>query len=469
MFLKRISVRIGFWYAFAFLLSAAALYAFTAYFLIDSLRQKDEHLLRVKFDEYAALYARDGAPGLRTRSSALDIRDAQGFVVRLADAGGATLFLHVPDRSEDADALTFAEIEAALRKDEGRSPWFAVKARGFGDDVEVVSGRLPGGELLQIGKDTEDREDFIESFSSAFFVGLLPVLILALCTGVFLSNRLLRPIRALSQTMEKIRAGRSAARVPLHRADDELRRLGLLFNTLQEENERLINGMRETVNNVAHDLRTPITGMLNAIELAVSADRAAPDYKAALEDCYDSAESIRLLVEGVMDLAEAEAGTLPLRRENASIRTVIERATDLYGLVAEDKKIELVQSCEGDVRAEFDAVRMLQAVSNLIDNAIKYSPPGSKVFLTCGVQGARAVIAVQDQGPGIPEPDRAKIWDRLYRGDASRSTRGLGLGLSLVRAIALAHGGSAVCRPAPSGGTIFEVFLPLSPVRITSL
>jgi signal transduction histidine kinase len=462
MFLKKISVRIGLWYALAFLVSAACLYAFTAYLLLDSLRKKDEHLLRVKLDEYAALYEKEGASALRTRTSSLSIPDAQNFTVRLADTRGATVFLHSPDRSDDSDALSLPDIEAALSADAGKSSWIVLKAGEFGDDVEVVSARLPGGEILQVGKDTEDREEFLDSFSAAFFVGSLPVIVLALLTGVLLSGRLLAPLRALSQTMENVRSGRSSARVPLHNTDDELRRLGALFNSLQEDNERLINGMRETVNNVAHDLRTPLTGLMNAIENAMANAQSVPAFRAALEDCFESGESIRLLLNGVMDIAEAEAGTLSLRREKCALSTIIDQAIDLYSLVAEDRNVSLRRGCEHDIFVDADPVRILQAVSNLLDNAIKYSPPGSVVSLSCGVEGRFAVLSIQDQGPGVPEAIRAKVWERLFRGDVSRSTRGLGLGLSLVKAIALSHGGNARHRSPASGGSVFEILLPLS-------
>jgi signal transduction histidine kinase len=469
MSLRKVSVRIGLWYAIAFLLGAACLYAFTAYLLIDSLRKKDEHLLRVKLEEYAAMYEKEGATSLRTRTSSLTIPDAQNYIVRLGDAKGSTVFLHAPDRSDDSDALTLSEIESGLSADGGKSPWLLLKASEFGDDVEVVSMRLSGGEVLQVGKDTEDREEFLDSFSSAFLGGSVPVLILALCTGVLLSNRLLAPLRALSQTMENIRRGHSSARVPLHRTDDELRRLGVLFNSLQEDNERLINGMRDTVNNVAHDLRTPLTGLMNAIEHAISGEQNVAAFRAALEDCYESGESIRILLNGIMDIAEAEAGTLRLRKQRIALSSVAEQAIDLYALVAEERHIALVREGDSQVFVEVDPVRLLQAASNLLDNAIKYSPPGTSVFVRYGVEGNSAVLSIQDQGQGVSAEIQDRIWDRLFRGDTSRSTRGLGLGLSLVKAIVTAHGGLARNRTAPAGGSVFEIILPLSANSITAL
>jgi signal transduction histidine kinase len=463
MFLKKISTRIALWYAFAFLLGAAGIYGFTSYFLLESLRKKDEHLLRVKFDEYAALYQREGRAALKSKSSALAIDDSASFVVRLADRQGKTIFFYTPNRSADADALTVSELEKALSEDAGKSSWLNIKSRGFGDDVEAVSGRLSDGNLLQIGKDTEDREEFIESFSSAFLIGVIPVFLFSILIGVLLSNRFLRPIRLLTETMQIIRAGGRSARVPLHRTEDELRNLGSLFNEVQSDNERLIAGMRDTVNNVAHDLRTPITGLLNSAELALGKGNNTAALREALQDCHESADSIRVLVDGIMDIAEAEAGTLPLRKVELSLADTLHKSVDLYSLVAEEKEVAIEVAGAESPLVQADPTRMLQAISNLLDNAIKYSPPGSRVQLYCFTQDGFAGIAVADAGLGVPDSEHGRVWDRLYRGDLSRSTRGLGLGLSLVRAIANAHGGKVGLANNKPTGAVFTIYLPLSP------
>ncbi len=225
-----------------------------------------------------------------------------------------------------------------------------------------------------------------------------------------------------------------------------------------EQNQKLVQGMRDTLDNVAHDLRTPIMRLQNSIEGALSGNEAIPIYKDALIDCQENSEMLLQLLNGIMDISEAEAGTLKLNREPLNSSQIIESVIDLYGFVAEDKGITI----STDVRQPFsfvgDRVRVLQAVSNILDNALKYSPSGSKVLVQSTVEGQSGTISVFDQGIGIPSNEMHRIWERLYRVDASRASKGLGLGLSLVRAIVTAHEGEVGVRANDSSaGSIFFI------------
>jgi len=163
-----------------------------------------------------------------------------------------------------------------------------------------------------------------------------------------------------------------------------------------------------------------------------------------------------------MEISEAEAGMLRLEKTVCDLGDLARSATGLYTEVAESRHQRLVYESGGPVPVLGDSTRLRQAVANLIDNALKYTPEGGTVTVRAsGVQG-QAVIEVCDTGPGVPEAEQGRIWDRLYRGDTSRSQRGLGLGLSLVRAIVEAHGGHAFMRNREAGGAIFTVTLPLA-------
>ncbi len=211
MFFNRINIRIGLWYSLAFLVSSLALFGLTAFLLNQSLQNKDKILLKEKVQEYSTLFARDGVRGLQLQISSQEIRDAQNFIVRLSDKNGKTLFIHSPDRSHDTNAPSLTDINLFLQDKD--SEWIILPSKDFGDQVEIVSKRLQTGELLQIGKDAEDREEFLRSFGQAYFLGLFPVFVLAIAVGGLLSNRLLKPIRDLTQTVESIRSGDSSARV----------------------------------------------------------------------------------------------------------------------------------------------------------------------------------------------------------------------------------------------------------------
>ncbi|MGH7996283.1 MAG: sensor histidine kinase, partial [Opitutaceae bacterium] len=184
-----------------------------------------------------------------------------------------------------------------------------------------------------------------------------------------------------------------------------------------------------------------------------------------LADCVDESDRVLHLLESLLDVSAAEAGMLALRREPIDLRDLCRRAADLYREVAEEKAIAVDLDLPHPVEMRADAVRLASAVSNLVDNALKYTPAGGHVILAAGREDAAgrepaAVVTVCDTGPGVPPAEREAIWRRLYRGDASRSERGLGLGLTLVRAIVEAHGGSARVEDAPGGGSRFELRFP---------
>lgn len=442
MFSSRISLKIGIWYSIALFLSACVLFVVTGWVLLESLKSKDRDLLNDKLEEYSILYARDGVGGLKLRVSSKEILNARDYVVRLSDSDRKTIFIHSPERSDDPNAPQIAEIDDYLSKVSKQSSWVVIPAEDFGDSIEVVSKVLPTGETLQVGKDTEDREAFLRSFTEAYLTGLVPVFILSLFVGVLISHRMLRPIRRLTKTVESIRSGDTKARVRLHKEKDELWQLGHLFNQMLEENTHLMQGMRETVDNVAHDLRTPIMRLQNAVESALIGPAEILKLQDALVDCKENSELLLKLVDGILDISEADAGTLKLKEEVLSSEDLINNVIDLYGFVAEEKQIKINFNQISAFQFKADRMRLLQVVANLVDNAIKYSPSKTTVTLETDHENEFGVIRVIDEGAGISTFEQEKIWDRLYRTDASRSSRGLGLGLSLVKAIVKAHGGT---------------------------
>jgi len=470
MSFNRISVRIGIWYAATSLVGSFLLFLLIGFFLASSLKSKDRELLEAKFQDYSQIFERDGVSGLRTRSSSSEIPDAARFLVRLADKSGKTLFLHPPTVSPtETNAPTVDQIETFLSSQKGEGPWLTIKGMDYGDDIEILSRRLPSGELLQVGKDIEDREDFMKGYARAFFAALVPIFFLSIAIGLLLSNRLLAPIRWLLGTVKEIRGGKEGARVPVRGTTDELDVLARTFNQMIEEKERLVRAMKETLDHVAHDLRTPLMRLQSSAQHGIQSSTNIEACKESLADCQENSELILRMLNAILDISEAEAGTLHLTPEALTAATVIDDVVSLYDFVAEEKQIRLVKDsvCEKVFLA--DRGRLVQAVANLIDNAIKYSPRGSQVTLSACEADGKIEFRVSDQGPGLTEQELSKVWTRLYRGDQSRSVRGMGLGLSLVRAIAVAHSGDAHAVSNPQGGCSFQIAIPLKESSITKM
>uniref|UniRef100_UPI0040495B30 HAMP domain-containing sensor histidine kinase n=1 Tax=Desulfobacca sp. TaxID=2067990 RepID=UPI0040495B30 len=289
---------------------------------------------------------------------------------------------------------------------------------------------------------------------------VIPIILLSL-GGQFLAGRALRPIRHLVHTVCTITAtGKMEARTPVGPSGDELDELAQLFNQMLDRITGLLNGMPQTLDNVAHDLRTPITRMRCIAEAALQDQEQPRACQEALADCLEESERIATLITTLMDIAEAETGTMRLKLEMVPIAPLLADLVDLYRYVGDEKQITITADYPSDLCVTADAARLRQALANLLDNAVKYTSVGGRIELTAAVEGPWGIITVQDNGIGISPEDLPRIWDRLYRGDKSRSQHGLGLGLSLVKAIIQAHGGRVEAASQPNGGSRFVIYLP---------
>ncbi len=450
-----LSLRLTLWFSLIFLLASLTVLGMAYYLLATSLRQQDRESIRTALQEYQAQYKAGKLIALR---NAIKFERAAGkpniFFVRLAGPRNQTVFLHFPEQWAD---FNLQELERMATI----PAWFQLRAAQEEEVLEIATVRLPDNFLLQVGKDTSAREELLEHFRRVAFGVTIPLIILGLVGGKFLAGRTLRPIRQLIQTVQTITAtGMMTARAPVGPARDELAELARLFNQMLDRISALLDGMRETLDNVAHDLRTPLTRLRGVAETALQAQEQPDTCRAALADCLEEAERLSGLLTILMDIAEAEAGTMKLRLETVPIGPLLADLVDLYRYVAEDKQISITTNYPPELAVTADAPRLRQALANVLDNAVKYTPPGGRITVTAAAAGAWRRFIIADTGVGIPPADLPKIWDRLYRGDKSRSQRGLGLGLSLVKAIVTAHGGHIEVASEPGQGSRFDIYLP---------
>jgi signal transduction histidine kinase len=464
---KTIGFRLTVWYSVLFIASSLAMFGLAYLLLSSSLRQIDQEAIQSELNEYVTVYRSDGRDALMTELEGDRAEGNDPFVVRLADPRNRTVFLIVPDRW--ATAFNVTQLEQVATSGGGQWQYLGGEIDPDSpfpgeDGFEIASVRFADGWLLQVGNSTEKRKAVLARFRDIFAVIVLPVILVGLAGGMFLALRALRPVRTLIHALTSIiQTGETKARVPVLHTGDELDELGTLFNTMLGKIESLINGMQAALDNVAHDLRSPMTRLRGIAEVALGSKQNGETSREALADCLEESDHVLTMLNQFMDISEAETGAIKLELEPLNIRSLIEEVLEVYRYVAEEKDIAIQGAAPEELLVVADSNRLRQALANLLDNAVKYTLQGGKINIEAFEQQQQIAIVVRDTGIGIPHEDLPKIWDRLYRGDKSRSQRGLGLGLSLVRAMIHAHQGRVEVISEPNKGSQFILYLPVKP------
>jgi signal transduction histidine kinase len=449
---RALGLRLSVWYAAVFTISTIALVVVTYALLASSLAQRDHDIIRATLREYASRYE---AGGLFALSRAVEIEERTGdqerLFVRVLGRGSEAVFVREPQ-----DWGRYALEEVGERESLGAELGHDRRAV-----LEVASARLPDGTILQVGKTNEIRLALLRRFQ--WIVGIVSVVALAIgiTGGLVLTRSTVQPIYELIHAVQNIiTTGRTDRRVPEHEPPgDAVHELSALFNAMLDRINALLTAMGQSLDNVAHDLRTPIA-RLRAVAGRALESGSAEQQREALADCLEEAERLLSMVNTLMDISEAETGVLKLTREPVALRPLLGEVVELYEDVAEAKRVTVALEPAADVFVPGARDRLRQVFANLLDNAIKYTPEGGRVQVGIGREDGAASVTVSDTGAGIPAEHLPRIWERLYRADASRSERGLGLGLSLVKAYVTAHGGTVEASSEPGRGSTFTVRLP---------
>ena len=438
-------------YLLIFILFAASL---LGYFALNTRRLITEQITTTVNTEISGLSEQYAQGGIRRLVIVVDLRSRRP---------GSSLYLVTTPTGEGL-AGNVGSLEPGVLDHPG---WLETSYRRLdapeGSDhralVQVV--QLPGGFHLLVGRDLEERERLFGIIQNAGQWSIALVIVLGLIGGFFVSRRVLKRIDAMTGTAQTIMRGDLTGRLPIAGTGDELDRLAENVNAMLERIEALMRGLKEVSDNIAHDLKTPLTRLRNRCEEALRNPSGESGYRAALETTIAESDDLIRTFDALLMIARAESGQARDNMTEFDAAQIVRDVGELYEPLAEEKGLELKVEAPTAAPVRGNRELVSQALANLIDNAIKYAAPNGKadtvangaanngsangapaeIIVAAGNEGERIALSVADHGPGIPEADRGRVVERFVRLEQSRSAPGSGLGLSLASAVARLHGG----------------------------
>ena len=420
-------------YFVVFAVSVLGVLLFVYWTSADFIERQTEATLDAEITGLAEQYAQRGLSGLVQIVAARSAGDrGDGMVYLVTDRDGRPL----------AGNITAWPAGAAPRS----GPLsFTIERHGrSGVETRSAQGMLfiiPDGFRLLVGRDISDAAFFRERVKMTLLWAGLFALSLGVVGGALMSRNLLRRVEQVNRTAERVMAGNLSDRVPLRGSSDEFDQLAANLNGMLDQIERLMTGMREVTDSVAHDLKTPLARLRARLELSLIGPGDFAAQKEAVRAAIEEADRLLATFNSLLSIAEAEAGASRVRTEQLDLGEIARSAAELYEPVAEERGFALRLQSEPGILIRGDRHLLSQAIANLLDNALKYADSG-EISIRVFCRGGRATVEIADRGPGIPEAERQAVFDRFVRLERSRTSPGNGLGLSLVRAVVRLHEGT---------------------------
>ncbi|NNG01497.1 MAG: HAMP domain-containing protein [Desulfobacteraceae bacterium] len=452
-----LSVRLTLWYAVIFTVSAILVLAIFYRQVISIAMARVDEELAEEVREFADLYTDAGIDAVKMEMIEEIESDDENKIFRLLSFSGQVLATSglaawgkslIPPPATAADVpdrnYTFKTMSDEDR--ESRTRW--------------AMGKIGPNEIMQIGESLEDVEEYLDIFKKLMLMLLFPLILLSAAVGWFMARQSLSGVDQVTRTAEKITAGDYGKRVRVEKRFNEIERLSNAFNQMVDRLQTLLQGMREMTDNIAHDLRSPLTRIRGIAEMTLIGEQSEKKYQEMAVNTVDECDNLIHMINTMLDITEAEAGIGELEFEEINLNSLIESACGLFHTIAGEKNIRLVANLPDLPAVRCDKSKLQRLFTNLLENAIKYTPENGRVAILVD-HGDRCMnIRIEDTGIGISEEDLPKIFERFYRCDQSRTQGGVGLGLSLAKAIAERLGGSISVNSIFNQGSVFTLTVP---------
>jgi len=460
-FWNTLAFRLTLWYAGIFTISSCIAFLLFYMLITSVIRERTDQELLSQAGQFSTILEARG------------LEAVQSFAFLEAQAAGVKKvffrLLYPTGHAFSSSNMSYWE-DIGIRKTvierllQGNSHVFdTVILRDRRDKVRILYALIGPGIILQVGQSMENHSRIIEAFQRIFVASMALLIGLAAGVGWFMARRAVSGVETITRTAQGISGGTLEKRVPVKTKGDEIDQLAMTFNQMLDRIQTLVTEIKEMSDNIAHDLKSPLTRIRGIAEVTLTHGKFMGEYESMAASTIEECDRLLDMINTMLMISKTESGVDTLSREKIDLEGLVREACALFEPTAEDKGVTLSYDVPHKSHLVGDNRMIQRMLSNLLDNAIKYTPSGGAVTVSVSENDERnVVIAVKDTGIGISPDDLPRIFERFYRCDESRSKPGIGLGLSLARAIARAHGGDITVASRLNEGSTFAVTLPKS-------
>lgn len=465
MFLRKIaelrdslSAKLTLWYAIAFTLSALlSLIICYQQVLSMAIARVDEELLG-DLAEFTDLYASDGIDKVKDElAKEVASEDEERKSIQLLTIQGQVVIQS--DVSHWEDRIATERITAAPPKDD-RPLIETIDVPSRSIQARTITRQIDPGWILRIGLSLEENDEYLNLFRHVIFILLLPMALCSVAIGWFMAKQALGDVEKITRTAEMITAGNLDERVTVQKKSREIVHLANTFNQMVDKLHTLIRGMREITDNIAHDLRSPLTRIRGIAEMNLLGPRSTEGFESMAVNTVEECDNLLQLINTMLEITETEAGLGMGETEHVDLHALIREASELFHHLALEKQISIIAVPGQSTFVRANRAKLRRLIANLLENGVKYTPADGTITVALLRTEKQVGFSVEDNGIGIAPSDLPKIFNRFYRCDVSRTESGFGLGLSLAKAIAEAMDGDLQALSAPGKGTRFIFSMP---------
>jgi signal transduction histidine kinase len=464
MFLKKLlnlkgtlSFRLTLWYTVIFIFSSLLALSIFYYRISTITMERTDAELLEEMEEFSELRSEEDLEQVKAEmASEVESEDEEIFY-RLLSVDGQVLAM---SSTQPWGKLEVPEKILRDLRDKDSPVLRTLNIPNYEYKVRTIYGFISPTEVFQFGLSLEHNEEYLEVFRNLLFLLMIPLFVFSALIGWFMSRQALQGVEEVTLTAIDISKGSYDKRVQVKRRSYEVDRLANTFNSMLDRIQALLKSMREMTDNIAHDLRSPLTRIRGIAEMTLFSKNSIKDYENMAASTVEECDNLIEMINTMLDITETEAGVGEFNIEKVNLSKLIQDACELFRPAADEKGVNIITILPDKLHCQGDSNKLQRLVTNLLENSIKYTEPEGSVTISASLDNGQVNIVFEDTGIGISEKDLPKIFERFYRCDVSRTEAGIGLGLSLAKAIANAFGGDIRVKSAMNKGSSFLVTLP---------